>query len=95
MAVWAAKANEEATMAATRHGGGRPRTSPSSRLGTLIEKLADAAGLHLDEVAEKAGITFQAINDIRRGKTKNPSAITLASLARVLRVRVDDLAKAL
>lgn len=78
-----------------RHAGGRPRSGPSTRLGALIERLATAAGLHLDEVAHRAGITFQAINDIRRGKTKNPSAVTLANIARVLRVPVDDLAKAL
>lgn len=96
-----------ATVATTRHGGGRkppkssrhaggaPRRTPSSRIGLLIEQLADARGLHLDEVAAKAGLTFQAVNDIRRGKTKNPSGITLGKLARVLRVPVDRLVQAL
>ena len=78
-----------------RHAGGRPRRTPSTKLGALIERHAHTAGFHLDEVAHRAGITFQAINDIRRGKTRNPSSVTLANIARVLRVPVDDLTKAL
>jgi transcriptional regulator with XRE-family HTH domain len=79
----------------SRHPGGRPREKPSTRIGALIERRAQAVGLHLDEVASRAEISFQAINDIRRGKTKNPSSLTLANIARVLRVPVDDLTKAL
>lgn len=74
-----------------RHAGGAPRRTPSCRLGLLIERLADSRGLHLDEVASKAGITFVALNDIRRGKTKNPSGITLGKLARVLGCPADIL----
>jgi transcriptional regulator with XRE-family HTH domain len=61
----------------------------------VIEQAADAAGLHLDEVAAKAGITFVALNDIRRGKTKNPSGMTLAKLARALGIPSDRLVAAL
>lgn len=78
-----------------RHAGGAPRRFPSSRLGVVIERAADTAGLHLDEVASKAGISFPSLNDIRRGKTKNPSGLTLASLARVLRIPVERLTDAL
>jgi ribosome-binding protein aMBF1 (putative translation factor) len=78
-----------------RHAGGAPRRTPSCRLGVVIEQAADAAGLHLDEVAAKAGITFVALNDIRRGKTKNPSGMTLAKLARALGIPSDRLVAAL
>jgi transcriptional regulator with XRE-family HTH domain len=61
----------------------------------VIERAADAIGLHLDEVADKAGISFPSLNDIRRGKTKNPSGLTLASLAKTLRIPVDRLMEAL
>lgn len=78
-----------------RHAGGAPRRHPSVRLGVLIETLADACGLHLDEVANRCGMSKQALNDIRRGKTKNPSGMTLARLARVLGVPADRLVAAL
>jgi len=80
---------------AARHAGGAPRRTPSCRLGIVIERAADAVGLHLDEVAELAGLSFPSLNDIRRGKTKNPSGVTLANLAKVLKVPVERLIAAL
>jgi hypothetical protein len=80
---------------AARHAGGAPRRTPSCRLGLVIERAADAVGLHLDEVAEKASLSFPSLNDIRRGKTKNPSGVTLANLAKVLKVPVERLIAAL
>jgi transcriptional regulator with XRE-family HTH domain len=61
----------------------------------VIEQAADAIGLHLDEVADKAGISFPSLNNIRRGVTKNPSGLTLARLAKVLGIQVERLTEAL
>jgi len=78
-----------------RHAGGAPRRFPSVRIGIVIEQAADAIGLHLDEVADKAGISFPSLNNIRRGVTKNPSGLTLARLAKVLGIQVERLTEAL
>ncbi|MFM8498177.1 MAG: helix-turn-helix domain-containing protein [Planctomycetia bacterium] len=80
---------------ATRHAGGAPRRFPSVRVGIVIEQAADALGLHLDEVAARSSLSFQSLNDIRRGKTKNPSGITLRKLAGVLCIPVERLTEAL
>jgi DNA-binding Xre family transcriptional regulator len=74
-----------------RHPGGRPRVHASCEIGTRIERLAESAGLHLDQVAAEAGIAFQSLHDIRTGKTKRPSVPTLVGIARALRVPLDDL----
>jgi DNA-binding Xre family transcriptional regulator len=80
---------------ADRHPGGRPRVHQSCEIGSRIERFAASAGLHLDEVATTAGIAFQSLHDIRTGKTKRPSAPTLAGIARALRVPLDDLVRGL
>lgn len=75
----------------TRHPGGAPRTHRSCPLGERIEELAAARRLTLPEVAERAGVTRQALNRIRNGLTRNPSFLTLSSVARALGTTVDRL----
>jgi glutamate/tyrosine decarboxylase-like PLP-dependent enzyme len=74
-----------------RHAGGAPRRFASVQIGVVIEQASDAIGLHMDEVATRAEVSFQALN----GKTKNPSGITLRKLAKVLCIPVERLTEAL
>lgn len=74
-----------------RHAGGRPRTLESCELGSRIERLAAKSGLHLDELATQAGLTYQCLYQIRTGRTRRPSVATLAAIAKVLGVTIDKL----
>lgn len=74
-----------------RHPGGRPRTLKRCPLGLKIEQLAAARGMHLDEVAEAAGITFPALHCICTGRTKSPKFETIKAIAAALGVKVDKL----
>lgn len=78
-----------------RHAGGRNRTLESCELGNRIELLADKAGLHLDEVAARAGVTYQCLYQIRIGRTRRPSVATLAGVAKALGVSIDKLTEGL
>jgi transcriptional regulator with XRE-family HTH domain len=74
-----------------RHAGGRPRTLESCELGHRIERFAAKAGLHLDELASRAGLTYQCLYQIRVGKTRRPSVATLAAVAKALGISIDKL----
>lgn len=74
-----------------RHPGGRPRTLTRCPLGQAIERIAASRGLHLDEVAEAAGITFPAIHRICTGRIKSPKLVTISAIATALGVTVDKL----
>lgn len=75
-----------------RHAGGRPRTLKRSAIGQAIERLAAARGMHLDEVAERAGISFPTLHLICTGRTKSPKLDTVKALAAALGVKIDKLA---
>lgn len=75
-----------------RHAGGRPRKLKRCPLGMKIERLAADRGLHLDEVAEAAGITFPSLHCICTGRTKSPKFETIKAIASALGVKVDRLA---
>jgi len=74
----------------SRHPGGRPRILKRSQLGERIEALAVKRGLHLDQVAEGAGVSAPTINRIVTGKS-NPKISTIVALAKTLKVPVDKL----
>jgi transcriptional regulator with XRE-family HTH domain len=74
-----------------RHAGGRPRQLPRTKLGRRIEQLATARGLHLDEVADQAGIKGPTLYRILTGRIESPKITTVLALAKVLRVPVDEL----
>lgn len=75
-----------------RHAGGRPRKLKRCPLGQTIEKLAASKGMHLDEVADAAGITFPALHRICTGKIKSPKLETVKAIATALGVKIDRLA---
>ena len=76
-----------------RHAGGRPRVLPRTALGQRIERLAGQRGIHLDQLAERAGIRGPTLNRIITGRIESPKASTVLALARVLRVPLDRLLK--
>lgn len=75
-----------------RHAGGSPRTLRRCELGQRIEQLAHAKGLHLDEVAAKAGITFPTLHRICTGRIKSPKLETVKAIAAALKVKLERLA---
>lgn len=82
-----------ATVSEKRHAGGKPRQLDRCPLGQRIERLAGARGLHLDQVASAAGITFPTLHRICTGRIKSPKLETIKAIAAALRVRLDRLAK--
>lgn len=76
-----------------RHAGGRPRMLPRSPIGQRIERFAVERGMHLDELAERAGIRGPTLNRIITGRIESPKASTVLALAKVLRVPLDRLVK--
>ena len=76
---------------AQRHAGGRPRVLKRCPLGKRIETLADRKGLHLDQLADAAGIRFPTLNRILTGRIASPKIDTVQALAKALGVKVDTL----
>lgn len=70
-----------------RHPGGRPRVKPPSDIFVRVRRLADARGMHLDEVAAKAGIAVATLYQLR-----DPKLSTAKAIADALGVTVDRLA---
>lgn len=62
-------------------------------MGQRIERLAHERGLHLDQLAERAGIRGPTLNRIITGRIESPKATTVLALARALRVSMDRLLK--
>jgi len=75
-----------------RHAGGRPRTVRRCELGQRIERLAAARGLHLDQVAEAAGISTPGLYRILTGEINSPRLATVKALAAALGVKLEKLA---
>ena len=80
-----------AAMRQTRHAGGRPRQLPRTKLGQRIERLAGQRGLHLDQLADKAGIRGPTLNRIVTGRIGSPKTSTVLALAKALQVPIGDL----
>ncbi len=60
-------------------------------LGASIQSRREQAGLTQDELSDRAGLAYSTLAKIERGVVKNPSVFTIASIARVLGCRVEDL----
>jgi transcriptional regulator with XRE-family HTH domain/tetratricopeptide (TPR) repeat protein len=60
------------------------RTLPSQSFGTLLRRYRQAAGLTQEELAERAGLSRDAIETLERGIRRTPRKATLALLAEAL-----------
>jgi len=72
------------------HPGGRPAKHPRSDLGARIELARQHAGLSQIELAQKLGVTQQVVAVWER-KSHTVRSDTLAKLAQILKVSVDEL----
>lgn len=78
-------------MPAPRHPGGRPRTLPYCQLGQRIAKAAERAGVHLDEIASAAGISYPTLSRILTGRIASPRMQTIVAIADALELPIDRL----
>jgi transcriptional regulator with XRE-family HTH domain len=78
-------------MAADRHAGGRPRVLPYSALGELIVAQANRRGVHLDQVAADAGISYPTLSRILTGRISSPRMLTIVALADALGLKPERL----
>lgn len=69
-----------------RHPGGRPRVRPPSPLFLRVERLAARRGMHLDDLAHKAGIPVSTAYDLN-----DPRVSTVRAIATALGVTIDKL----
>lgn len=69
-----------------RHPGGRPRVRQPSELFLRVQKLAATKGMHLDDLAQKAGIPIGTVYDLR-----DPRVSTAQAIASALGVTIDRL----
>jgi len=82
---------ENAKMPADRHAGGRPRTLPYSELGERIVAQANRRGVHLDEIAANAGISYPTLSRIMSGRIASPRMSTVCALADALGLKPEKL----
>lgn len=61
-----------------RHAGGRPQKHERSELFNQIERWARRRGMHLDELAERAGVGVATIYQISDPKLSTAKAIAAA-----------------
>jgi transcriptional regulator with XRE-family HTH domain len=54
-------------------------------------QIAEEHGLTADDLARLSGVKFSTVRNIWGGYVKNPELATLAPIARVLNVRIEDL----
>ncbi|GAA1223911.1 helix-turn-helix domain-containing protein [Pseudonocardia alaniniphila] len=62
----------------------------SAELGELVRAFRHAAGMTLEDLAERSGVSVRAISDMERGRSRNPQARTVMALADALRLPDDD-----
>lgn len=65
------------------HGGGKV-ARVMARVLTPLAKARAHAGLTIEELAEKAGISVGTIIRLEAGTTRRPQLVTLAKLSRAL-----------
>lgn len=75
-----------ATVGGERHAGGRPRTREPSELFLKVERLARQRGMHLDELASKAGVSTPTLYQLR-----DPRVSTAKAIAEALGITLDRL----
>ena len=64
---------------------------PIPRLGKRVQQLREKRGLSVQELADRAGTTYQTIWRIERGQQLDPSVALTRGIARALGVGVDYL----
>ena len=64
---------------------------PIPRLGKRIQTLREKRGLSVQELADRAGTTYQSIWRIEREAQRDPSVALMKGIARALGVGVDYL----
>ncbi|MEU7323748.1 helix-turn-helix domain-containing protein [Streptomyces griseoviridis] len=65
-------------------------TPEESGFGPLLRLHRRSAGLTLEELAERAGVSVRAIGDMERGRSRSPQARTVTALAGALRLEATD-----
>jgi XRE family transcriptional regulator, regulator of sulfur utilization len=70
----------------------RDTPQPQPALGKAIRELREKRGATLKDLAPSAGITFNTLSLIERGKA-NPTWGTVRGIAKALKVEVSELAK--
>jgi transcriptional regulator with XRE-family HTH domain len=75
-----------ASVSDKRHAGGRPRVHQPSDLFVRVRDMAKRRGMHLDELADKAGIPIGTLYQLR-----DPRVSTAKAIANALGVTVDRL----
>jgi predicted ATPase/transcriptional regulator with XRE-family HTH domain len=68
--------------------GTRDTSAPS--FGVLLRRYREAAGLSQEELAERAGVSAQAISALERGERRHPYPATVRQLAAALDLPEDD-----
>lgn len=69
-----------------RHAGGRPRTRERSELFVRIQRMAQQRGMHLDELADRAGVAVATLYQL-----SDPKLSTAKAIADALGVTIDRL----
>jgi transcriptional regulator with XRE-family HTH domain len=64
---------------------------PIPRLGSRIQEVREQCGLSVQELADRAGTTYQSIWRIERGAQLDPSVALMKGIARALGVGLDHL----
>jgi XRE family transcriptional regulator of biofilm formation len=64
---------------------------PIPHLGRRIQRLREQRGLTVQELADRAGTTYQSIWRIEREAQRDPSVALMRGIARALGVGVDHL----
>jgi len=60
-------------------------------IGKQIQKYRKEKGLTQDELARKADLPYTTLAKIESGMVKNPTIMTLVKIAKILKVKIDDL----
>ena len=71
-----------------RHPGGRPRTREPSALFLRVAAMAKRRGIHLDELAERAGLSRTVFYTL-----KDPKVSTARAIADALGITLDRLTR--
>ncbi|WP_433559714.1 helix-turn-helix domain-containing protein [Pseudonocardia xinjiangensis] len=61
----------------------------SAELGELVRGFRHTAGLTLEDLAERSGVSVRTVSDLERGRSRNPHARTVTAIAGALRLSED------
>jgi len=62
-----------------------------ANIGRAIRRIRKSRGLTQTEVARRARVTSEYVNQLERHKRRNPTLVVLERIASALRVEVKDL----